>query len=372
MIEPVSDAATPSDSVNSDSKSAKPKGLFCFVCCQQGAESTLKEALAGSDWRLAFSRPGFVTLKHGAETEFGQADLPSDTFCRTAAWSLGKLKGNDSTELVPQLTSLMSDLEVERFDAMHLWSRDRLPVGERGFHPGIEPLTEAVADLIHERLVASECVAAISANQVAREGDRILDIVMVEPDQWWVGWHQASSPTTRWPGGVFPMDREREVVSRAYFKTAEAIAWSEFPICPGDHFIEIGSAPGGSVQRLLELGMKVTGIDPADMDEAILSHKDFTHVRARGGDIKRRDYASGRWLLVDSNVRPEKTLTTVENVVQSRQTQFRGLLLTLKLSGYEHAKEIHEWVQRIRSWGYENIRTRQLALGKKEICVAVS
>jgi len=242
-------------------------------------------------------------------------------------------------------------------------------VGERGFQPGSEPLTDAVAEFLASHLHSNGQLATPLANQIAREGDRVLDVIMVEPDQWWVGWHEIDYKTAQWPGGAFPIDRDREVISRAYFKTAEALAWSGLPIREGDHVIEIGSSPGGSVQRLLEIGMYVTGIDPAEMDATIAAHPNYKHVRARGGDIKRQHYARARWLLVDSNVKPEKTLTTVENVVQNQRTSIEGLVLTLKLSSYELAVEIPMWIERIRSWGYENIQVRQLATGKKEVCV---
>lgn len=100
---------------------------------------------------------------------------------------------------------------------------------------------------------------------------------------------------------------------------------------PGDLAVEIGSAPGGACGRLLELGLRVIGIDPAEMDPRIDQHRNFQHIRARGGDLPRRQFRGAKWLLVDSNVRPDQTLTTIENIVTHRQSDFVGLLITLKL-----------------------------------------
>ena len=76
-------------------------------------------------------------------------------------------------------------------------------------------------------------------------------------------------------------------------------------------------------------------------------------------------------MLVDSNVRPDQTLTTVENIVQHDATSFEGLLLTMKIGGYEHADRIEKWVRRIEEWGVKSIRVKQLARNKVEVCFAV-
>ena len=49
----------------------------------------------------------------------------------------------------------------------------------------------------------------------------------------------------------------------------EALQWSRLPVQKGDAVVEIGSAPGGACQRLLEGGLKVTGVDPSEMDASI-------------------------------------------------------------------------------------------------------
>ena len=64
----------------------------------------------------------------------------------------------------------------------------------------------------------------------------------------------------RWPGGVPLFDTTVETYSRAYFKLKEALLWSGITVKPGDVCAEIGSAPGGASQLLLEMGARVIGI----------------------------------------------------------------------------------------------------------------
>ncbi len=178
--------------------------------------------------------------------------------------------------------------------------------------------------------------------------------------------------STRWPGGVQPIEPQHEPVSRAYYKAAESIVWSGFDFAPGDLACEIGSAPGGACGRLLELGMNVIGIDPAEMDPRIVEHPRFKHLRARGEDLPRREYRGVKWLLSDSTVTPEKTLTSVENIVTHRESTIQGTLLTIKLGEYESAARIPQWIERIEKWNPTSIQVRQLARNRCEVCFAVS
>ena len=353
---------------------------FVFSTCHQGAEQALKAEMATQGWRLAFSRPGFVSFKsdHGGSTvsggsteSGGERTLPRAVFARTASWSLGRAEANDTVALAEQLHSIVSSAAIAPFDALHVWSRDRLPVGERGFETGPEPLTNAIAEDLYRRLAEPTWLAASPVNATVEPGARVLDVVMTDPGKWMIGWHPADSwPPSQWAGGFPPIDISKEVVSRAYFKAAEAILWSRLPIRPGETAVEIGSAPGGAAQRMLELGLHVIGIDPAEMEPEIAEHPHFTHIQARGGDIKRTAYRDAKWLLVDSNVRPDKTLVTVANVVQNQHVQIEGMLLTMKLGRYDQADRIAGWCREIRGWGYTQLEVRQLATGRCEVCIA--
>lgn len=338
-----------------------------MLCCAHGAEVCVKEDISQLGWRLAFSRPGFVTAKHD-----DQAELPAGTFIRTASHSIGQLKDVDGQQQVMGLQNLLAEHFPDgvTFDHLHVWPRDRVPIGRFDFEPGIDEVSKLVADQIHAALV-DRWVRCDTANRIAEGGQRVLDVVLVDPSHWFVGWHESGTWSTRWPGAVQPIDPQQEPVSRAYFKAAESLAWSGFEISPGDLAVEIGSAPGGACGRLLELGMRVIGVDPAEMDPRILGHPKFKHLRARAADLPRSEFRGAKWLLADSNARPEKTLLTIENIVRRRDCTIRGMLITLKLSDYSAASSLPEWIDRIQSWNPRDIRVRQLATNRCEVCVAV-
>jgi 23S rRNA (cytidine2498-2'-O)-methyltransferase len=337
---------------------------FLFTVCQRGAEPALKAEIARlwPDFRFAYSRPGFVTFKLPDDAKLAEDFDLQSVFARTYGFSLGRVQGSDASGLAGDVWRLMED----RPQALHVYERDAAEPGERDFEPGVTLLAEEVGRLVAE--AAGENPPSV--NRIVRSGQHVLDVVLVEPNEWWIGRHRASAPPSRWPGGVFPVELPEEAVSRAYLKMAEALAWSRLPIEKGDRCVELGSAPGGAAQMLLDRGCLVTGIDPAEMPPELLEREGFTHVRARSKDLKRREFHGMQWLTADLNVAPNYTLETVEAIVTHRATHFRGLILTLKLIEWEMAGQIPEYLERVRSWGFEHVRARQLSYNRQEICVA--
>lgn len=344
------------------------KDRFLFTTCQVGVEWALKDEFARR-WpglRFAFSRPGFVTFKVTDES-LGEQHLPCSTsvFARTCGWSLGRLESDDAAEVAVRAWEMLGEQAVQH---VHVWQRDRATPGDHGFEPGRwEPADEA-ARTIAASQPASE--GTVEANAVARPNQGVLDCILVEPKQWWIGYHQTESVAQRWPGGVPTFSPPEAMISRAYLKMSEALLWSRLPCREGDAFVEIGCAPGGSCQALLERGMRVTGIDPADVDVRLLANSSFTHVKKRGADLKRREFRPFRWLTADVNVAPCYTLDTVEAIVTHSDVKIRGMLLTLKMLDESMYGQIDEYVRRVRAWGYDQVRVRQLVFNRQEVTLA--
>jgi 23S rRNA (cytidine2498-2'-O)-methyltransferase len=339
---------------------------FIFVCCQHGSEKALKSEIveAHPGLNFAFSRPGFLTFKLTPEAKLPLKFSLTSTFARTSGWSFGKATGDDAATLIE---GVIQSPAAAVCDHVHVWQRDTHVPGKKGFEPGQSVLADEVARLI----TASPPMAdrKVSANQVAKANELILDVVMVEPNQWWFGFHYATTTSGRWPGGVPKIDASQEVISRAYFKLDEALRWSGIKITPGDVCAEIGSAPGGACQLLLEQGATVIGVDPAEMETEVLEHPNFTHIRRRGNEVRKKDLRSVRWLMADINAAPTYTLDTIEEMVTSASVDVTGVVLTLKLVDMKFADQISAFRARVKGFGFSLVKTRQLAFNRGEICL---
>ncbi len=344
---------------------------YLFIGCQHGAEAVIKQSLCepNGPFRLAFSRPGFVTLKSELSVPAWSAAVPDGPFIRVHGHALCRLENESADELVKQILEKYRALD---WTDIHVWQRDIAMPGWNGFEPG----RSALAALIGDRLQAElEKLADPRAGRVNRSSDwkaKVLDIAIIEPNQWWIGTHLVEASADRWPGGVFPISEPKAMISRAYLKMAEAIHWSRLPFKQGDSVVEIGSSPAGACQYLLDLGMKVGGIDPAEMDPSVAENPNFEHVRSRSLQVKRRFFSRFRWLVCDANVAPAYTLDTVEAIVTYPTTAIEGLLLTIKLSDWEKASEIDNHIERVRGWGYSRVDVRQLSYNRRECCFAAS
>jgi 23S rRNA (cytidine2498-2'-O)-methyltransferase len=344
-----------------------PESDFLYCACQIGAERALKAELARTHpgFKLAFSRPGYVTFKLPELRQVGNVPDPLAVFARRTGLSMSKVLGNTDSERAASVQVVGASFE---WNELHLWLRndrqaEALPAASEALLNtfGLSPE--------HCELHGSSA-RLIRTNGATGGAPLVLDCAIVEPNEWWLGCHQAVSPQSYWPGGVFPGVLPEHAVSRAYLKMAEALAWSELPVKPGDEVAEIGCTPGGASQALLERGLTVMGIDPALPDERVLGLPNFRHVRKRGHEVKRREFRSTKWLTADMNVAPQYTLDTVEAIVTHPAVHIQGLLLTLKLLDWSLAEQIPKYLSRIQSWGYHRVAARQLSHNRQEICLA--
>jgi len=347
-----------------------PTNTFIFCTCQVGAERALKQEFARDypAYRFAFSRPGFVTFKAPDDLDPGSAVSLPCVFARAYGVSLGKATAADPDLRAEQIWRLAGSRPYQR---LHVWQRDLRAAGDHGYEPGPTELAgEAERALMRNAPAAVTGDFAASAKAATNIGDLVLDVIVVEPDEWWVGWHQATTVPECWPGGLCPVTMPADGISRAYLKMEEGLLWSGLPVKAGEHCAEIGCAPGGASLALLKRGLQVMGIDPAEVDSRVAEHPHFVHVRKRGADVRRREFRKTKWLFADMNVAPQYTLDTVQEIVTHADVDVKGMLLTLKLLDWKLAAEIPAYIARVQGWGFHRVDARQLQHNRQEVCLA--
>ncbi len=343
---------------------------FLYTTCQIGAEPALKREIAERhpEFRFAYSRPGFLTFKLPAERALKADFLLKSVFARAFGFALGKVTAESLEDRGREVLQLAGE---RPFTLLHVWPRDLHTPGHRGFTPGLNEHSNAAREAILAAWPESDPRRGWLV-QPPREkpGQLVLDCIVVGRNEWWVGYHLTAGYVSRLPGGLQTIELPPHAVSRAYLKMREALAWAQFPFEQDQQAVEIGCAPGGASQALMEQGLLVTGIDPAEVDPVVANDPRFNHVQKRGADVQRREFRKTRWLTADMNVAPQYTLDTVEAIVTHPEVEIRGLLLTLKLLDWDLAAMLPEYLERIRSWGYSDVRARQLQFNRQEICVA--
>jgi 23S rRNA (cytidine2498-2'-O)-methyltransferase len=327
------------------------RGDFLLVACQGGAEAALAARhTAVPGIRKAAWRRGVVTFRLDPGVDPPDDFFPADlVFARTCIRSLGQVTAAAEAALMERALEVAGGAAWQN---VHVWNRAAAVAA---------PVAE-----IRARLLAA-CGLG-QPDEVAAAGDLVLDVVVDSADRWWVGWHRAATPPSRWPGGLYPRALPPDKVSRAWLKLDEAIETFGVDLAAGERAIELGAAPGGACQRLLESGLHVVAVDPALVDERVAAHPRFEQWRMRARDVKLRRFRGCDWLVCDMNIDPVSTLESIARVVTAPDVRPRGIVATLKLPDWSRAATLDEWLAAFRGWGYRPV-ARQLSTGGREVCV---
>ena len=332
---------------------------FVLIGCKPGSESALEHRQRRSfpSFQKSYWRKGLVTFRIPAHIvsrldwcHLGVPDnfLKQLVFARIGIRSLGQITGRTEDERIAATHQLLGSVRVS---VVHVWKRD----------PRLQIDTESI-----QRKIAA--LHSLQEKVVTSEQNLILNCVVDSVDRWWIGWHIGNVITGQWSGGYYPGEMPNHGISRAWLKLDEAIARFGIEFHPGEKVCELGAAPGGACQRLLEAHLTVVGVDPATMHPRLVEHEQFTHWKKRARDVRIRDFAGFDWILTDMNIDPANTMASLERILSSRPHKPRGIIATLKLSDLSHAEELDKWCASCASWGYQT-RVQQLSTGGQEICL---
>ncbi|OMF38277.1 SAM-dependent methyltransferase [Paenibacillus sp. FSL H8-0548] len=136
--------------------------------------------------------------------------------------------------------------------------------------------TKAVLDAVLEE---------IDAEPVVQQPDVIIAIYAAV-NQLYVGFGNPSDMLSDWPGGAVRFQREEGQVSRAKFKLLEAEREFGLNYAQYQNALDVGAAPGGWTSLLLERGLRVTAIDPAELHPSLMAYPTLTYLKRNASDVK--------------------------------------------------------------------------------------
>lgn len=294
---------------------------FYFVLTNVDAESLLKEEvmIRYPELRISYSRPGFITFK-------GEKDISFNPyFCRVSGISLGKFK--------------QSELKHDR----------------------------AWVYAVNSKLEIPAELKSLSDKTIFKKGETVTLIMMAGIDEFWVGSYTLRGDQFQTPGEVSSII-EKEVPSRAYYKIAEAYEAFDLPFDNQEVVLELGSAPGGASQFLLEQDMRVLGVDPAEMDAKILKNFNFKQIKKPFETLSENDFRSDvDWIISDINLPPTVVLKEVFRLMTFLNP--RGLVLTLKMNELKHLEVVASVREQFRKQGFSRVELKYLPSHKKEIAL---
>ncbi|MDQ8733742.1 SAM-dependent methyltransferase [Paenibacillus sp. LHD-38] len=214
--------------------------------------------------------------------------------------------------------------------------------------------TKAVLDAVLEE---------IGAEPVVQQPDIIIAIYAAA-NQIYAGFGAPSDMLSDWPGGAVRFQREEGQVSRAKFKLLEAEREFGLNYASYQNALDVGAAPGGWTSLLLERGLRVTAIDPAELHPSLMAYPTLTYLKRNASEVK---FNAGTFdlLVCDMSWSPMlmcKLVLDLEAALKSGATA----IITVKLMHRKPLQTIRDVISRL-STEFVLQKAKQLFHNREEI-----
>lgn len=171
-----------------------------------------------------------------------------------------------------------------------------------------------------------------------------------------------------WPGGAVRFRKDEGLISRAAFKLLEAERAFDLPLNRFSNALDLGAAPGGWTSVLLDRGLKVTAVDPAEMDPSLELHPNLRHMRRNAADVS---FAPGSFdlLVCDMSWDPYHTCRIVSELAHVLSAGASGII-TLKLMYRKPFQSIQDLMEDY-SHEFDIRKVKQLFHNREEVTMWV-
>lgn len=207
----------------------------------------------------------------------------------------------------------------------------------------------------------------LGAEPVARDSKWILSVYAAKKSLY-LGLSAPRDNLSDWPGGAVRFRREEGLISRAAFKLLEAERTFGLPLGGFVNALDLGAAPGGWTSVLLERGVKVTAVDPAEMHPSLEGHPRLRHIRRNAAELS---FAPGSFdlLVCDMSWDPHHTCRIVSELAPALSAGASGIV-TLKLMYRKPLQTIDDLVGEYAK-AFEILRVKQLFHNREEVTLWV-
>ncbi len=299
--------------------------MFIYTIVNVGSEKLLKEevSIKYPHLKFAYSRPGYITFKDTTES-FTVNTVLNLIFARSYGVSLGKFTKESVEEEIIKYKSAV----IHRFSF----------------------ITEDYS------------------GKIAKVNDTILDVMEIKEGEYWLGLRKARNFTWLYPFANPHIQLPAESPSRAYLKISEAFIWTNFKF-NGETVLELGSAPGGASYAMVQKGLRVYGVDNAEMDKDLLNNPLFTHIKDPMQKVRDEHIPRPCNILVsDVNVMPSLIISQIKRFTSLRPG-IKFVFYTLKIGDKITLKEILEHLKTFEKFGFKILKATQLPSNKSEILI---
>ncbi len=201
-----------------------------------------------------------------------------------------------------------------------------------------------------------------------KDPDNIISVFLTRKECY-IGLGDAWANLSNYNGGMVMFAKNEEQISRAEYKLLEAFEVFDIDLRNFRTAIDLGASPGGWTKILVEQGLKVSAVDPADLDPTLLEDKNVTHYKMMAEDFLTRYQIKADVLVNDMKMDVIKTCEIMNTMSEGLAHDGIGIL-TFKLPQKNQTGKILDGI-RVLKEKYKILYTKQLFNNRSEVTVVI-
>lgn len=318
--------------------------------CRSGAETNLLEELSSLKVTAKILQPGLVisTKRPQAELVFARQGIPVDVVLSAPRATVDQA-----------IAQALVD-KLRRPFALHVFSADGSP-------SSLIPAAAALEKSLLASFQAQGLRILADGSAAHTEGGLLAEVCLLtdEDDHQMVvaGVLPATAAHSLYPGGVQRVRRPQAAPSRSAHKLLEALTWLRHGPESGELCVDLGAAPGGWSQVLVDRRCRVLAIDPGTLAPAVAGR--VHHLRQNAFAFVPDEPVD--WVFCDMAYRPLEVAALLAR--WGRRGWARFLLANIKLPMKKRVEMLSRVRQILESGGWTGLRARQLYHDRDEVTV---
>ncbi|BFH62176.1 SAM-dependent methyltransferase [Paenibacillus azoreducens] len=209
-----------------------------------------------------------------------------------------------------------------------------------------------------------EMLSGLNAEFVVRDAEWVIS-VFAAGDMLYIGVSEPRFNLSDWSGGAIRFQREDGQISRAKFKLLEAESSFGIDFGAFGTALDIGAAPGGWTSFLLERGLRVTAVDPAQMHESLQNNPALRIFKKNASEVSFKD-GEFDLLVCDMSWSPRQMVKLVAELLPSLRPGGTAIV-TVKLMHKKPMALIDDTIASFEAASMQVQRAKQLFHNRDEI-----